>query len=443
VKRGLLAAALGTVLWGRAAVAQTPSVIKGPYLQHGGSRAVTIVWESDSPSSAEVRVCLVGAACQVITEDTAALHEVRVPDLVPGSRYQYTVRSYFATLGPYEFGTAPEGPGEPFTFLVYGDNRNDVGGAHQALVEAMHLESPDFILQTGDLVATGGDEADWSSFFDIERELLHQHVLWPALGNHELAGGGLPVYRKYFDVPQNSPDPERYYSFRHAGSLFVSLDGNQPASELQRAWLEHELVSARKDKTVEHIFVQVHQPVYSTGAHGGSVDMQGLWAPLFEQAGVTAVFQGHDHLYERLRKGHVTYFVSGGGGGPLYAQKADALDMPVSVLLESAHHFLRVRVLDDTAEVAAIRLDGTEIERVLLQHTSGAYGVELPTLDQPLGRSTGAPTTTVACSVTVGARTGSATATWIVLFTVAGASARARGRRRESASARPPSCRAR
>jgi predicted MPP superfamily phosphohydrolase len=45
--------------------------------------------------------------------------------------------------------------------------------------------SPDFVVQTGDLVANGADTSLWPIFFDIERQLLRKAAFFAVLGNHE------------------------------------------------------------------------------------------------------------------------------------------------------------------------------------------------------------------------------------------------------------------
>ena len=65
----------------------------------------------------------------------------------------------------------------------------------------------------------------------------------------------------------------------------------------------------------------MHHPPFSISLHGGSRDLRERWAPLFEKYQVTAVFSGHDHVYERAEHEGIRYFVSGGGGAPLYPRR--------------------------------------------------------------------------------------------------------------------------
>jgi hypothetical protein len=80
---------------------------------------------------------------------------------------------------------------------------------------------------------------------------------------------------------------------------------------------------------------------------------------LFEQYRVRAVFGGHDHAYERLERRGVRYFVSGGGGAPVYGERPCATyDRAARRTYRPVHHLLRVRVSGGDVEVAALGPDG-------------------------------------------------------------------------------------
>ena len=89
-----------------------------------------------------------------------------------------------------------------------------------------------------------------------------------------------------------------------------------------------------------------------------------MWTPLYEKYGVDAVFSGHDHCYSRGEKNGVQYFVSGGGGAPLYPRdpRPDPLDLNTVVYFERTLNYLRVHVVGDFVEIDSVRGDGTLIE---------------------------------------------------------------------------------
>ncbi|HEU5057247.1 MAG TPA: metallophosphoesterase, partial [Kofleriaceae bacterium] len=336
---------------------------KGPYLQNVSATSATLMWESDERAPAVVEVGGTPARrIQVAADD---IQEVVVDDLQPGKRYPYTVTIGDQTVRG-EFATAPP-PGAPFSFVVFGDSR-DSAGSHQRVVARVREEVVDFVLGTGDIVSEGHREQEWQTFFDIERELLKHTVLYPSLGNHDRQGRGRTAdnYRKYFSLPENSPDPERYYAFTYGSARFLILDSNSNSFALtdQTAWIEEQLQSARLDPNIRHVFVSMHHPPFSVSLHGGQAELREAWTPLYEKWQVAAVFSGHDHVYSRAERSGVRYFVSGGGGAPLYPRKARSsrIDVQATQYFERVNHYLKVHVYGDLIEVTAIRADGTIIE---------------------------------------------------------------------------------
>src|SRR5260370_8949042 len=58
-------------------------------------------------------------------------------------------------------------------------------------------------------------------------------------------------------VPENGGDSERYYAFTYGSSRFLILDSNAYSFALtdQTSWIERELISARQDPAIHHVFV--------------------------------------------------------------------------------------------------------------------------------------------------------------------------------------------
>ena len=374
---------------GEARADQAPRFRKGPYLQNMTGSSITIMWEADRRHPAVVEIT--APARRSINVAADEVQEVVIDGLEPGHRYQYTV-TMGATRSRGEFATAPVA-GAPFSFIVFGDSRDSTGG-HQRVVDRIRDEVPDFLLGTGDMVNEGENEQDWQDFFDTERELLRENVLYPSVGNHDRQGRGRTAYnfRKFFALPENSPDPERYYAFTYASARFLILDSNAHSFALtdQTAWIEQQLQAARLDPTIRHIFVTMHHPPYSVSLHGGQEELREAWTPLFEKYQVAAVFSGHDHVYSRAEQSGVRYFVSGGGGAPLYPRKARAskIDTQATQYFERVNHYLRIHVYGDFIEIAAVRADGTLIE-------SNSWGTP-PRAGQRVARTGSTPAAPVA-----------------------------------------------
>lgn len=343
---------------------------KGPYLQNVSATSVTVLWEARKPCAGEVRLLDEDTPRTIpVTPEDAddAMYEVLVDGLRPGRRYRYAVECA-GQVEEGEFATAPE-PGMPFSFVVFGDSRSNAG-AHRMVIERIRREVPDFLLGTGDMVDDGGKERQWQEFFEIEGDLLRENVLFPAVGNHDRQGRGRTAdnYRKYFALPENSPDPERYYAFSYASARFLVLDSNAYSFSLtdQTSWIERELQAARLDPRIEHVFVTMHHPPFSIALHGGQKELRERWTPLFERYRVTAVFSGHDHVYSRAEHEGIRYFVSGGAGAPVYprSRRPSPVDLAAMQYFERVHHYLRVQVIGSFVEVSAVRADGTHIETV-------------------------------------------------------------------------------
>jgi 3',5'-cyclic AMP phosphodiesterase CpdA len=106
---------------------------------------------------------------------------------------------------------------------------------------------------------------------------------------------------------------ERYYTFKPANSSvrFFALDSNYMDAK-QIAWLDTQL----KDSGSDWKICFFHHPPYSSGeAHGSDTLLRTQVEPVFLKYGVNAVFNGHEHFYERIKpqKG-IAYFIAGNSG---------------------------------------------------------------------------------------------------------------------------------
>jgi hypothetical protein len=357
----------------------------GPYLQDARPDGVVVMWETDAPVAGTVIVEGPGEA-RHFESPAGTHHEVRVTGIEPG-RHRYRVVAGDAASAPAELATAATG--EEFTFLVYGDNR-DLDHEHARVVSLMIAERADLALNTGDLTADGADVGLWRRFFSIEEPLLGSVPMYPALGNHEVRHDPQAEhYHRFFALPgpDESADAERYYAFHYANAEFIALDANQSQSRAQADWLRRTLDAAALDRAVQHVFVFFHQSSFSAGPQCGSAVEQGLWVPEFERHAVRAVFTGHDHSYQHLERNGIRYFVSGGGGAPLYPESTECprYDREAKRLYRAVHHFVRVRVRGPEVVLDAISADGEVFETVRLHEPAPpAEATPIPYLEASL-----------------------------------------------------------
>jgi hypothetical protein len=124
-----------------------------------------------------------------------------------------------------------------------------------------------------------------------------------SLGNHDR-----PENVSYKPYNMNG---QRYYTYVRNEVRFFALDSTL-MDRTQLTWIETSLRDAREDWKICYF----HHPLYSNAdRHGSSVDLRVILEPIFVKYGVSVVFSGHDHVYERLKpqKG-IYYFVSGSAG---------------------------------------------------------------------------------------------------------------------------------
>lgn len=336
-------------------------MVGGPYAVNVGHKTATVAWIVETSEVSAGKEA--GKAEHVVP--VLRSKKVHFSSLEPGTKYFYDIDG--SDEGKGSFRTAPAANTVvPFEFVVFGDTRtrHDV---HRRVIQAiLKYSSPDFVLHTGDLVSNGTDSALWPVFFDIERDLLRKTDFFPSLGNHERND---PQFYDFFDI--RTP----YYSFDWANAHFIVLNsdiGNAGASDAAREsfwmeqtrWLEDEL---RKSQSADFRFVICHHPPMTAVARrqGDNPQMIAL-IPMFEKYKLTAGFFGHDHNYQHYLRNGIHYFITGGGGAPLY----DVSKPPAGVTKKvvSVENFVTVKVSGKTALVEAIGLDGTPIEVTELNH---------------------------------------------------------------------------
>lgn len=376
----------GGVARGETASASTPITV-GPYVQDVRPDGFTVVFDTAGETAAEVRA----GAVRVSTHGTH--HEAIVRGLPAATRARYRVLVAGEDAGGGDVAL-PDPSARRLDFVVYGDTR-DGAAVSQVLAKLAAAQTPELILHTGDIVPSGDDDAAWAAFFGDEHALLADVPLYPALGNHELYRDPQATRFRHFFVPPDDGRERLYYHFRFGPAEFVVLDGNAPTPE-QTAWLRATLEAADRDH-VAHVFVLVHQPPLSLGEHCGAAIDQTEWLTLFEQHHVRALFAGHDHAYARMERRGVRYFVSGGGGAPVYAEHpCAAYDRAAKRMYVPVHHLLRVHVDGPTVDVSAIALaDAAPIDHVRFSAGEPAFAMDAP----PLGghaRAHGTPTWTFA-----------------------------------------------
>jgi 3',5'-cyclic AMP phosphodiesterase CpdA len=192
-------------------------------------------------------------------------------------------------------------------FAVIGDS-GQPGSGQTAIAKQMvawRTRFPyEFVIMMGDNLYGSERPQDFVRKFETPyKPLLDANVTFHAsLGNHDDPN---QRFYKFFNM-----NGERYYTFKKQSVRFFALDSNYMDRD-QLAWLKKELEASGSDWKIPFF----HHPLYSSGGtHGSEVDLRTQVEPLFLQYGVSVVFAGHEHFYERVKPQRgIQYFTNGGG----------------------------------------------------------------------------------------------------------------------------------
>lgn len=398
-----------TILGGGTPPPPSSTLIRGPYLQQVTSHSAVVVWASREPGPASVQ--LGGQSFPATTtffpSSTTGItdfyqHEAAVTGLAAFTVYPYRLFTGAtpATDGSDRFRTAPETGTGRARFFILGDS--GVGSSEQrALSARMDADNADFVLHAGDIAygrPEGEGDASYATyqswFFDVYAPWLRRWPFFPSMGNHDSRASNSwgDAYLRLFSLPPDAgagpyPDhAERYYSFDwgpvHVVALDTELafqDANRRAAQI--AWLQADLAAAAAQPWKIAFY---HRSPYSAGGeHGSDLLVQQTFGPLFERYGVQLSLSAHEHDYERtvpIRNSGahaVTYLVSGGGGGPLYA----AGEAAWTAVAASEHHYLRVTLDGCLATLEAVRASGSLLDSWVLDRCAQATDTAPPFVD--------------------------------------------------------------
>jgi hypothetical protein len=165
----------------------------------------------------------------------------------------------------------------------------------------------EFVITVGDNIYGGERPQDMKRKFEEPyKAVLSAGVkFYASLGNHD--------DRAQSRYALFNMEGKTYYTFKAPKQdvRFFALETDYLRPQ-QVAWIEKELASSGEKWKIPYF----HHPIYSSGGrHGSHPDIGAVLEPLFLKAGVSVVFAGHDHFYERVlpQKG-IVYFVTGSGG---------------------------------------------------------------------------------------------------------------------------------
>ncbi|GAB3776034.1 hypothetical protein GCM10028818_20960 [Spirosoma horti] len=310
------------------AFAQSPKLVRGPYLQVVTPTSVVVRWRTDLPTTGRVWF---GTSASQLTKDIRESqptleHTLTLSGLQPASRYAYSIGydDTQLTTGPdYYVKTAvPAGDTRPLRFWVLGDfgsGTDNQRNVYQAYLKATANRPADLWLWLGDNAYSFGLEEEYQQLvFPIYAPSLRNTPLFITPGNHDYADSETNfniAYYKLFSFPEKgesgglASNSKSYYSADYGNVHLISLDsqGRQDGqyrlydtTSTQVQWLKRDLAANKLPWTI----VIFHHPPYSKGGHNSDTELsmkliRENLTPILERYGVDLVLNGHSHGYER------------------------------------------------------------------------------------------------------------------------------------------------
>lgn len=270
------------------------------------------------------------------------LYRADLNALNPGSTFQYRISKGDSEI----FKGNGQAPSARHAKIVVVGDMCDGGKRSRKVARAIAQQKPELLVAAGDIVYNRGRVSEYlSRFFPTYNhpdcaETLSSTPLAPVAGNHDIGLPGIldnPDFAsddalgilKFFETPANGPrgvrrDLERAlkkrgkkkaletlkelpkgflrhrnYSFCFSNMYILVLDANiymdWSLPELQQ-WVSAELSGAPK---LAWKIVVFHQAAFSLDFKYANDQHMRQLCPIFEQAGVSLVFSGHCHYYER------------------------------------------------------------------------------------------------------------------------------------------------
>lgn len=321
--------------------AQTPVIIRGPYLQLGTSTSMNIRWRTDINTISRVRYGTSLSGLNHMAEDLSLKmeHELRLTGLSPNTQYWYSVEdengilqgddeNYFQTLPPV-------GEKQLYRIGVFGDcgsnNTNQLNVRNSIINYLGENYMNAWILLGDNAYPNGTDEQYTSGFFNYYKDkFLKQNPLYPAPGNHDYdrptgarTAHNNPYY-SIFTMPAAGEaggypsGTEAYYSFDIGNIHFISLDSDglhgpdgakRKIYELPNEQVSWVIQDLEANTNKDWVIAYWHQPPFTKGSHDSDdpvkdndlIQIRANFIKILEDHGVDLVLCGHSHVYERTK----------------------------------------------------------------------------------------------------------------------------------------------
>lgn len=207
-------------------------------------------------------------------------------------------------------GVALPNKPDSLKFAVIGDNGNgdpeEYETARQMTAWHARFDFPMVIMDGDNMYGSERPQDFVHKFESPYRTLLDAGVkFYASLGNHDSRE------ERYYSL--YNMNGQLYYTFKAPKQdvRFFALESTYMDPD-QLTWIENALKQSHE--TWKICFF--HHPLYSSArTHGSQLKLRAVLEPLFIEYNVSVVFNGHDHVYERIKaQNGIQYFVEGASG---------------------------------------------------------------------------------------------------------------------------------
>src|SRR3954469_20930198 len=296
----------------------------------------------------------------------------------------------------------PKTPAASLTFAAIGDfgvgvKRDRANHRQQQIADALQravaAEGVRLVITTGDNIyagsklfgipigATGDEDDDWFfTYFQPYRYILNRVPVYPSIGNHDAAESEecddrAQVEDNFYICERISGEeasgrashgPGLFYRFRYGADIeFLCIDTSKESFfkghrlfEFPKHWTFLDQSLPAVPDAVRWRIPFAHHPPYSAGPQHHNTKEMARLIPLFERAGVKAMFSGHEHNFQHSRAGGIDYFVTGAAGK--FRERTPDRFVEAHTQSWSNHcHFLLVRNEGNRMQVRAIAEQGS------------------------------------------------------------------------------------
>jgi tartrate-resistant acid phosphatase type 5 len=296
----------------------------------------------------------------------------------------------------FRTNVSPLDTASALTFAVIGDfgvgmkkdsedrHQQRIGDALRAAVDAHDVR---FMLTTGDNIyaktrlgfipvgSSGDEDDDWFfTFFQPYRYVINRICVYPSIGNHDTNESEENDDRGQVEdnfylrerlageeaAGRASIGPGLFYRFHYGtGIEFICLDTSK----------EHFFAKRLFDHQNHRDFIGAafgpespaptwripfcHHPPFCAGPRHHNTESMHRLIPLFQRAGVKALFSGHEHNFQHSTVDGIHYFVTG-AAGKVRRDTPDGFDEAHTQSWSNKGHFLLVEIVGNRLTVRPI-----------------------------------------------------------------------------------------